>query len=132
LSYPEPTACGFTIQAKAIHRYVAGGPDADSDRIPDDDNCPDIANQKQYDANQDDIGDLCDDIHEYDYDLDSTMDTTDNCPERCNENQIDWDNDGLAPKRTSRTGEPERQAQRIQWSETERRRLADTLCDSPN
>jgi hypothetical protein len=55
--------------------------DTDGDGIPDDvDNCPDVANPDQADADGDGIGDVCESVQE-DLDGDGIPDDVDNCPE---------------------------------------------------
>ena len=53
--------------------------DGDGDLFPDGiDNCPDVANPDQNDANADGTGDVC---QLFDFDLDGIPDTQDNCPD---------------------------------------------------
>jgi len=67
-------------------------PDSDNDGWPDStDNCPQVPNIEQYDADKDGLGDDCDD----DDDNDTVLDVDDNCPEDINPDQADSDGDGL-------------------------------------
>ncbi|WP_172435808.1 SdrD B-like domain-containing protein, partial [Sediminicola luteus] len=80
-------------------------PDSDGDGFPDDcDNCPQTANPGQEDADNDGIGDACEedcdndgipDDQEPDTDGDGIPDDCDNCPTTANPNQEDKDNDGV-------------------------------------
>jgi hypothetical protein len=75
--------------------YIAeyGGLEADTDgdgAIDSADNCPDVANPDQADADADGIGDLC----EPDSDSDGVIDDFDNCATVPNANQTDTDGDG--------------------------------------
>lgn len=65
--------------------------DTDTDGIADTiDNCPAVSNADQNDSNNNNIGDLCDDI-----DFDYIINTKDNCPDDANPNQSDVDGDGI-------------------------------------
>ena len=67
-------------------------PDVDADGLPDgEDNCPDVANPDQADADKDGKGDLCDD----DTDGDGVPNDDDNCPLVENADQADLDKDGV-------------------------------------
>ncbi len=70
--------------------------DEDGDGIPDDiDNCPHSFNESQIDANNNGIGDQCEDISiPDDTDGDGILDDVDNCPRVENSGQWDKDSDG--------------------------------------
>jgi thrombospondin 2/3/4/5 len=90
------------------------GLDSDADGILDtEDNCRDMCNSDQLDADEDGIGDVCDDPAddgclrcgsgaicetvcnpETDTDSDGIPDVVDNCPLNCNSQQLDADDDG--------------------------------------
>ena len=82
--------------------------DSDGDSIDDSvDNCPTVCNSDQFDADNDTIGDVCDDIPgcggcgepacelSCDLDSDGILNTEDNCPEVANFGQENVDNDTL-------------------------------------
>ena len=65
--------------------------DIDGDGIPNSvDNCPQVANADQTDADGNGIGDVCQDT-----DNDTILDVNDNCPENSNIDQIDTDGNGI-------------------------------------
>jgi hypothetical protein len=87
-----PTAvadAGAGLEAPAALGVVA---DLDFDSVPDArDNCPDVANTDQANADPDPAGDPCDD----DDDDDGILDAADSCPEDANATGGDGDGDGV-------------------------------------
>jgi hypothetical protein len=68
--------------------------DSDQDGIIDSlDNCPDVANADQADADNNKIGDACED-----FDRDGVINAKDNCPNIANKLQRDVDGDGVGDK----------------------------------
>lgn len=75
-----------------VLRVVGTSTDRDNDGVNDDvDNCPDIANADQADADGDGAGDVCD----TDDDNDGVPDVDDNCPLTANADQADNDGDTI-------------------------------------
>lgn len=74
---------------------ISFGPDKDEDGIIDSlDNCPNISNDSQYDADEDGLGNDCDDDpYGYDRDKDGIADSSDNCRDTYNPDQANIDND---------------------------------------
>lgn len=79
-----------------------GVPDEDSDNdtlLDCQDNCPEDSNPGQADADQDNVGDACDECPGHpdtaDADDDGVPDACDNCPTVANPNQANTDGDGL-------------------------------------
>jgi hypothetical protein len=71
-----------------------GSCDIDDDGVPDDlDNCPEVSNPEQDDADGDGIGDACND--DQDGDGDEWADHLDNCPSLANPDQVDTDLDDV-------------------------------------
>ena len=78
--------------AKSVVASFTQQIDSDGDGILDgQDNCPYVANADQADADNDGVGDVCDD----DADNDGVSDAFDNCPNTPNADQADADNDGI-------------------------------------
>lgn len=74
--------------------------DPDEDGVVNaDDNCPSIANEDQADADDDGVGDVCDEdfvaVDDEDADGDGIPDADDNCLDDSNANQADDDEDGV-------------------------------------
>jgi choice-of-anchor B domain-containing protein len=79
--------------------------DTDDDGFADNiDNCPNIFNPNQEDANNNGIGDACEEIVFVDTDNDGISDDIDNCPLVPNPNQEDVDNDGIGDACEGTTG----------------------------
>jgi hypothetical protein len=63
-----------TVQGRYLFIAQAGSPDGDNDGTPDDqDNCPNVANADQADADADGIGDVCDITPDIQADLDDLI-----------------------------------------------------------
>jgi len=76
--------------------------DPDGDGIPGwEDNCPEVYNPDQFDADADSVGDVCDDCTDLDNDgfgdpgFEANTCATDNCPSVFNTEQTDGDGDGV-------------------------------------
>lgn len=66
--------------------------DGVSDRL---DNCPNVSNPDQVNADRDEFGDACDSFIDEDDDKDNVFNTKDNCPKIANPSQRDEDGDGV-------------------------------------
>lgn len=85
---PDPVTCAQTPDSAACK-------DSDGDGIVDAlDNCPQVPNPLQEDANGDGIGDACE-KQVFDTDKDGLVDPIDNCPFVPNPDQDDSDSDGI-------------------------------------
>jgi len=83
----------YTIKLTAPDVVLAS--DSDGDGIPDTtDNCPNITNPDQLDANGNRVGDACE-LQIADNDNDGIRDEADNCPFTPNPDQLDADGDGI-------------------------------------
>ena len=80
------------LAAKTVVISFVNNTDTDGDGIYDHlDNCPNTPNANQADADNDGVGDVCDN----DADNDGVIDSLDNCPSIANASQADADNDGI-------------------------------------
>lgn len=99
---PSPSVCGCGIPET----------DGDFDGVPDCvDNCPTTPNPDQADADEDEVGDACDNCvnpnpDQADTDNDGLADGCDNCPTVANPGQADFDLDGIGDACDLATGPP--------------------------
>ncbi len=88
----QAPAAGFPKGATCSQTPEPTEPDGDQDGIPDaQDNCPNVANSDQADADQDGVGDVCDP----DRDGDGVPNAEDNCPDASNPDQADSNGNGV-------------------------------------